>query len=159
VAEVQNVVAVGGGPVGVTALALLGRAGLRAVGVEREPTAWPDPRAVHFDGETMRLLRGIDEYMRGTGRLMRAKIPKIWGPGRHRAGDNTFTYFHDPNGNTTEYTTELEQLDEDVWHPSIFSTEDPETADQWGTANPMNEWVTSQMFNDPDKGCFVAPPV
>jgi catechol 2,3-dioxygenase-like lactoylglutathione lyase family enzyme len=104
-------------------------------------------------------LRGIDEYMRGTGRLMRAEVPKIWGPGRHRAGDNTFTYFHDPNGNTMEYTTELEQLDEDVWHPSIYSTEDPETSDQWGTANAMNEWVNSQMFNDPDKGCFVAPPV
>jgi hypothetical protein len=27
------------------------------------------------------------------------------------------------------------------------------------TANAMNEWVNSQMFNDPDKGCFVAPPV
>jgi hypothetical protein len=85
--------------------------------------------------------------MRGTGRLMRVEIPKIWGPGRHRAGDNTFTYFRDPNGNTMEYTTELEQLDEDVWHPSIFSTEDPETSDQWGTANPMNEWVTSQVVN------------
>ena len=58
-AEVQDVVVVGGGPVGVTALALLGRAGLRAVGVEREPTAWPAPRAVHFDGETMRLLQYI----------------------------------------------------------------------------------------------------
>jgi catechol 2,3-dioxygenase-like lactoylglutathione lyase family enzyme len=104
-------------------------------------------------------LRGIEEYLRGSGRLMRAEIPKIWGPGRHRAGDNTFTYFHDPNGNTMEYTTELEQLDEDVWHPSIYSTEEPETSDQWGTANPMNEWVSSQMFNDPDKGSFVAPPV
>ncbi len=58
-AEVQDVVVVGGGPVGVTALALLGRAGLRAVGVDREPTAWPAPRAVHFDGETMRLLQYI----------------------------------------------------------------------------------------------------
>ena len=104
-------------------------------------------------------LRGIDEYMRGSGRLMRAEVPKIWGPGRHRAGDNTFTYFHDPNGNTMEYTTELETLDEDVWHPSVYSTAEPETSDQWGTANPMDEWVSSQMFNDPDKGCFVAPPV
>lgn len=104
-------------------------------------------------------MRGLDEYMFATGRLMRAEIPKIWGPGRHAAGDNTFSYFKDPNGNTMEYTTELMQLDEDTWHPSIYDTADPLTSDQWGTANPMDEWVSSQMFNDPDTGLFKAPPV
>ena len=53
-------------------------------------------------------LRGLDEYMCGSGRIIRAGYRKIWGPGRHRAGDNTFTYFIDPNGNTMEMTTELE---------------------------------------------------
>jgi catechol 2,3-dioxygenase-like lactoylglutathione lyase family enzyme len=115
----------------------------------------PHPSLNHISFE----LRGIDEYLRGTGRLMRAEVPKIWGPGRHLAGDNTFTYFHDPNGNTMEYTTELEQLDEDTWHPSLYDTSRPEVADQWGTANSMNEWVSKQMFNDPDKGLFTAPPV
>jgi catechol 2,3-dioxygenase-like lactoylglutathione lyase family enzyme len=104
-------------------------------------------------------MRGIDEYMRGSGRLMRAEIPKIWGPGRHMAGDNTFTYFTDPNGNTMEYTTELETLDEDTWHPSLYDAARPEVSDQWGTSNPMNEWVSKQMFNDPDKSMFTAPPV
>ncbi|RZK69622.1 MAG: oxidoreductase [Rhodococcus sp. (in: high G+C Gram-positive bacteria)] len=104
-------------------------------------------------------MRGLDEYMRGSGRLIRAEVPKIWGPGRHRAGDNTFTYFHDPNGNTMEYTTELELLDEDTWHPSLYDTSEPETSDEWGTADSMNEWISKQMFNDPDKGLFQAPPV
>ncbi|GGG26848.1 oxidoreductase [Rhodococcoides trifolii] len=104
-------------------------------------------------------MRGLDEYMFATGRLMRAEIPKIWGPGRHAAGDNTFSYFRDPNGNIMEYTTELLQLDEDTWHPSIYDTADPETSDQWGTSNPMDEWVSSQMFNDADKGLYTAPPV
>ena len=54
-----DVVVVGGGPVGVTALALLGRAGLSAVGVEREVQAWPTARAVHFDGETFRTLQSL----------------------------------------------------------------------------------------------------
>ncbi|MGO4492785.1 bifunctional 3-(3-hydroxy-phenyl)propionate/3-hydroxycinnamic acid hydroxylase, partial [Arthrobacter sp. 2YAF22_2] len=54
-----DVVVVGGGPVGVTALALLGRAGLSAVGVEREVQAWPTARAVHFDGETFRILQSL----------------------------------------------------------------------------------------------------
>ena len=104
-------------------------------------------------------LRGIDEYMRGTGRLLRAGVEKIWGPGRHLAGNNTFSYFLDPHGNTVEYTTELEQIDEDTWHPHLYDFSRPEVADQWGTANVMNEFVASRSFNDPDKGVFVAPPV
>ncbi len=104
-------------------------------------------------------MRGIDEYMRGTGRLLRGGVEKVWGPGRHMAGNNTFSYFLDPHGNTVEYTTELEQLDEDSWHPSIYDFTDPMVSDQWGTANPMNEFVAKKSFNDLDRGCFVAPPV
>jgi catechol 2,3-dioxygenase-like lactoylglutathione lyase family enzyme len=104
-------------------------------------------------------MRGIDEYMRGTGRLLRAGVEKIWGPGRHLAGNNTFSYFLDPQGNTVEYTTELEVLDEDTWHPHLYDFSNPEVSDQWGTANAMNEFVAQRSFNDPDKGLFVAPPV
>ncbi|WP_433291226.1 VOC family protein [Actinoplanes sp. CA-030573] len=104
-------------------------------------------------------MRGIDEYMRGTGRLLRAGVEKVWGPGRHMAGNNTFSYFLDPHGNTVEYTTELELLDEDTWHPHLYDFSDPTVSDQWGTANPMNELVARQSFNDPDRGVFVAPPV
>ena len=104
-------------------------------------------------------LRGIDEYMRGTGRMLRAGVEKIWGPGRHKAGNNTFSYFLDPNGNTMEYTTELEVLDEDTWHPHLLDFSAPEVSDQWGTANAMDEFVAKKSFNDPDKGLFVAPPV
>jgi hypothetical protein len=104
-------------------------------------------------------MRGIDEYMRGTGRLLRAGVRKIWGPGRHMAGDNTFSYFFDPHGNTVEYTTELELLDEDTWHPHVYDFSQPEVTDQWGTANPMNEMIAKESFNDVDRGVFVAPPV
>jgi catechol 2,3-dioxygenase-like lactoylglutathione lyase family enzyme len=115
----------------------------------------PHPSLHHASFE----LRGLDEYMRGTGRMMRAGIEKIWGPGRHLAGNNTFSYFLDPNGNTMEYTTELEVLDEDTWHPQLYDFSQPDVSDQWGTANSMNEFVASRSFNDVDKGLFVAPPV
>ncbi|MFA9430191.1 VOC family protein [Egicoccus sp. AB-alg2] len=104
-------------------------------------------------------MRGLDEYLRGTGRLLRGGVQKVWGPGRHLAGNNTFSYFLDPHGNTVEYTTELEILDEDTWHPQVYDLANAEVADQWGTANPMTEFVARQSFNDPDKGVFVAPPV
>ncbi|MBB4935329.1 catechol 2,3-dioxygenase-like lactoylglutathione lyase family enzyme [Lipingzhangella halophila] len=115
----------------------------------------PHPSLHHISFE----MRGIDEYMRGTGRLLRSGIRKIWGPGRHLAGDNTFSYFLDPHGNTLEYTTELELLDEDAWHPHVYDFTQPEVTDQWGTANPMDEFVAKESFNDPDRGVFVAPPV
>jgi catechol 2,3-dioxygenase-like lactoylglutathione lyase family enzyme len=47
----------------------------------------PHPSLHHASFE----MRGIDEYMRGTGRLLRAGVEKIWGPGRHLAGNNTFS--------------------------------------------------------------------
>ena len=84
----------------------------------------PHPSLHHASFE----LRGIDEYMRGTGRLLRAGVEKIWGPGRHMAGNNTFSYFLDPHGNTVEYTTELELVDEDTWHPHMYDFSDPRSA-------------------------------
>lgn len=54
-----DVVVIGAGPVGTTALALMGRLGLTAVGLEKDEEMWPTARAVHFDGETMRTLQGL----------------------------------------------------------------------------------------------------
>jgi catechol 2,3-dioxygenase-like lactoylglutathione lyase family enzyme len=104
-------------------------------------------------------MRGIDEYMRGSGRVIRSGAKFVWGPGRHLAGNNTFSYFLDPQGNTVEYTTELELLDEDAWHPHVYDMHTPEVQDQWGTANPMNELVAKESFNDVDPGLFQAPPI
>ena len=115
----------------------------------------PHPSLHHASFE----MRDIDSYMRGTGRLLRAGVEKIWGPGRHMAGNNTFSYFLDPHGNTIEYTTELELIDEDTWHPHLYDFTKPEVSDQWGTANQMNEFVASRSFNDVDRGLFLAPPV
>ncbi|MBU6529598.1 VOC family protein [Streptomyces mayonensis] len=104
-------------------------------------------------------MRGIDEYLRGTGRMLREGVQKIWGPGRHKAGDNTYSYFLDRVGNCVEYTTELETVDWDQHHPSVYDVTKPDFIDQWGTANQMNEFVAKQQFNDPDRGVFVAPPL
>lgn len=67
-----DVIVVGGGPVGITALAMLGRMGLSAIGLERESEMWPTARAVHFDGEALRTLQalGIAEEMADATRPM-----------------------------------------------------------------------------------------
>lgn len=117
-------------------------------------TAAPHASLNHVSFE----MRGLDEYMRGTGRLARAGHLPEWGPGRHSAGDNTFSYFLDPNRNVVEYTTELTRItDEDAWVPQIWTTE-PEEADQWGTATVSEEFFPA-MRGVPDRGSWVAPPV
>jgi catechol 2,3-dioxygenase-like lactoylglutathione lyase family enzyme len=104
-------------------------------------------------------MRGVEENMRGTGRVMRAGFERIWGPGKHLAGDNMFNYFLDPSGNTMEYTTALELVDEASWQAGEHSIAEPLVADQWGTANPMGPEVAQKSFNEPDSGLFTAPPV
>ena len=116
----------------------------------------PHPSLHHASFE----MRGIEEWMRGTGKILRSGARMVWGPGRHNAGDNTFAYFIDPQGNTLEYTTELAVIqDEDSWHPSMLDVDNVQTQDQWGTANEMNEYVARESFNDVDAGLFIAPPV
>jgi catechol 2,3-dioxygenase-like lactoylglutathione lyase family enzyme len=103
-------------------------------------------------------MRGLEEWMRGSGRAMRAGAEKVWGPGRHMAGDNVFMYFLDPHGNGHEYTYGVETLDEDTWHPHVYDISQPENQDQWGTADPMGELIAKKLFNTPDP-LFAAPPV
>lgn len=104
-------------------------------------------------------MRGIEEWMRGSGKILRAGTRMIWGPGRHNAGDNTFAYFLSPAGNTIEYTTELAMVDDDSWVANRHDISHLSTQDQWGTAQEMSELVAKESFNDIDKGLFVAPPV
>jgi catechol 2,3-dioxygenase-like lactoylglutathione lyase family enzyme len=130
------------------------------------------------DGEAATLnhvafeVRSIDDMLRGAGRVMndgRARV--MWGPGRHSAGDNTFFYFFDPEGNVSEYTSEVEQItNEDAWTPR-----EHETGDVWNVATPP--WARQEPANAPaerqpeagdlppvrmrrnDPGLWVAPPV
>ncbi len=74
----------------------------------------------------------VDEMMRGLKRLRRDGFDTVWGPGRHTAGENTFSYFVTPNGFAVEYTAELEEVDDDNWEPRTFKPA-PDIMDQWGT--------------------------
>lgn len=104
-------------------------------------------------------MRGLDEYMRATGRLIRTGRDPLWGPGRHGPGDNTFSYFLDPNGNVMEYTTELEQvLDDEAWEPKVFEAT-PEASDQWGTGGLITEAMIPAMYNEPDRGLWQTAPI
>jgi len=74
----------------------------------------------------------VDALMKGLGKLTKAGVELQWGPGRHTAGNNTFSYYSTPNRNTVEYTSDLEMVDEGSWQPTVY-TPGLEVMDQWGT--------------------------
>ena len=100
-------------------------------------------------------LRGIDEYMRGTGRLDPRQLEDTGV--RRRAGENTFSYFLDPSGNTMEYTTELEILDEDAWHPHVYDTADRPPRTYGAPRTPMRTGSPGRCSTTPTKGSSCLP--
>jgi catechol 2,3-dioxygenase-like lactoylglutathione lyase family enzyme len=86
-------------------------------------------------------MTNIDGLMRGAGRLKQSGFNVEWGLGRHGPGDNVFTYFVEPNGFVTEYTTEVQQVDEVDFEPhdAKYWTDFPLRPCRWGMAgHPSN---------------------
>ena len=77
-------------------------------------------------------MSSLDAMMRGVSRLRTEGVDVQWGPGRHKAGNNTFSYFVTPNGCAVEYTAELERVDEATWQPTVYKPEQG-LMDLWGT--------------------------
>ena len=76
-------------------------------------------------------MTGADGMLRGVSHLKQRGIDIRWGPGRHTAGDNTFSYFVTPNGFAVEYTAELENVDFET-HRARVHEPGPRIMDQWG---------------------------
>jgi len=92
----------------------------------------------------------VDDMMRGAHRLGQKGTELRWGPGRHTAGNNTFSYFVTPNGFAVEYTSELEEVDFDT-HQFQVHAPAPQVMDQWGigTGGPQ-----TMPHPAPDAGLF-----
>ena len=73
----------------------------------------------------------VDDMMRGASRLGKRGTDIRWGPGRHTAGNNTFSYFCTPAGFAVEYTSELDEVDFDN-HQDKVHEPGPQIMDQWG---------------------------
>ena len=73
----------------------------------------------------------LDDMFRGASRLKKRGTDIRWGPGRHTAGNNTFSYFVTPGGFVVEYTSELEEVDFEQ-HESKVHVPAPTVMDQWG---------------------------
>jgi catechol 2,3-dioxygenase len=62
----------------------------------------------------------------------------IWGPGRHGAGQNIFTYHYDPAGCIVEYYADLYQVwDERTYQPGHWAIDDWRAQNLWGPGAPL----------------------
>ena len=104
-------------------------------------------------------LANFDGLMRGAGRLKKSGFDVQWGVGRHGPGNNIFSYFIEPNGFVTEYTTEVERLDE-ATHvpgtPDYWQTVMNGNPDRWGMAVPtplLRQAMAGKMVEENNKRC------
>ena len=80
-------------------------------------------------------------------------VPLIWGPGRHGAGHNLYTYHRDPDGNIVELFTELDKMTDEGtgvfdWRPWHDGPQHPRTWD------PMAASTNPWGLTPPDKFLF-----
>jgi catechol-2,3-dioxygenase len=75
-------------------------------------------------------IRNWEEWIKAVFHAGEKGIPRLWGPGRHVAGNNLFAYYKDPENNTVEYTAEVEQIIAPDYAPKVRN---PPIADQWQT--------------------------
>jgi catechol 2,3-dioxygenase-like lactoylglutathione lyase family enzyme len=92
----------------------------------------------------------VDDMMRGVHRLKQKGVDIRWGPGRHTAGNNAFSYFTTPGGFAVEYTSEVEQVDDATWEAKVHIP-GPGVMDQWqtGVGGPQ-----AMPHPEADKGLF-----
>jgi len=95
---------------------------------------------------------GFDDVMRGIHRLKQNGVDIGWGPGRHTAGNNTFSYFVTPNGFVAEYTSDLEDVDFDA-HEAKVHVPAPMVMDQWGIGSGGPQTLPHPH---PNAGLFIA---
>ncbi len=98
-------------------------------------------------------MRGVDDVIRGLTRLKDRGFNVQWGPGRHTAGNNVFSYFVTAAGFAVEYTAEVERIDEATWTPRIYQPS-PQIMDQWGIGVGGPETMPQPA---PDAGLFHPP--
>jgi catechol 2,3-dioxygenase-like lactoylglutathione lyase family enzyme len=91
----------------------------------------------------------IDGLMRGAGRLRKNGYEIMWGVGRHGPGNNVFSYFVEPNGFVTEYTTEVDQVDDSyVSHDAKWWTDQKVFPCRWNMAGAPSEFARKAMSGE-----------
>jgi hypothetical protein len=106
------------------------------IGVGRGPRAGLNHYA--WGVENLSTLGALGDILEANGGTF------IWGPGRHGAGQNLFTYHFDPAGFIVEYYADLYQVwDERTYEPGHWTLEDTRAQNLWGPGAPREMMETA----------------
>lgn len=76
--------------------------------------------------------------------LGRHRVPLTWGPGRHGAGHNIYTYHDDPDGQSVELFTELDRMSDEAsgqFDPRPWHLDNPQRPKVWAPGiDATNSW-------------------
>ena len=94
-------------------------------------------------------MRDLNHLQTMLDHMAHQEVRLDWGPGRHGAGHNVFTYHKDPDGNTIELFTQLDVIHDEskgYFEPRPWHNEFPQfpktwevdviAANSWGPINP-----------------------
>jgi catechol-2,3-dioxygenase len=94
-------------------------------------------------------MRDLNHLQTMLDHMAHREVRLDWGPGRHGAGHNVFTYHKDPDGNTIELFTQLDVMHDEskgYFEPRPWHNEFPQfpktwevdviAANSWGPINP-----------------------
>ena len=98
------------------------------------------------------VMPNVDSVMRGISHLRARGHEPDWGPGRHGPGHNIFCYYKDPGGYVSEFSSDMEHIEDESAHEPTVWRRGPELTDQWGTAGPPSRDVRQAMAGEPDPG-------
>jgi catechol 2,3-dioxygenase len=108
-------------------------------------------------------LPDLDGLMGASGRLKLNGYPIEWGVGRHAGpGNNVYSFFVDPNGFATEYTTGMEQVDDETYpHRTAEDWRNlPLKPCSWGMGMTRSEKLlrarTGQIVDEINRSCTEA---
>ncbi len=88
-------------------------------------------------------LKDWAQVQKACDHLAKHNIPLVWGPGRHGAGHNVFTYHNDPDGQIIELFTELDIVNEEMgyFEPRPWHEEFPQKPKVWkNELRATNHW-------------------
>jgi Glyoxalase/Bleomycin resistance protein/Dioxygenase superfamily. len=97
-----------------------------------------------FDLYSMQDLQRIADNLADKERAL------VWGPGRHGAGENVFTYYADPHGCLVENSIEMRHIDNDAtYEPGVWEiNEGFRWVNLWGTPPTPDFMVPGIKFQD-----------
>ena len=98
------------------------------------------------------VMPNVDSVMKSLSNLRARGQEPDWGPGRHGPGNNIFCYYKDPAGYVSEFSSDMEYIEDEARHEPAVWRRVPEQTDRWGTAGPPSPDVRKAMAGDPDPG-------